>query len=186
VDSPVIWIAIAVALLIVVILIAVFAGRTRRSLRRRFGNEYDRAVAQHDSREAAHADLQARIERRSGYDVRDLDDSAALAYVERWRGIQRRFVEDPATGLLEADTLVVEVAEQRGYPAQGWDRQAADISVDHADAMDDYRRARAVAYDTRDGAAGTEEMRSALLRYRAMFERLVGRRVDEVDQEERA
>jgi len=179
VDSTLMWIALGVALLIVVVLIAVFAGRTRRSLRRRFGNEYDRAVAQHDTRDAAHAELQARIERRSGYDVRDLDDSDALAYVERWREIQRRFVDDPTTGLLEADTLVVEVAERRGYPADGWDRQAADISVDHADAMEDYRRARAVAYDTRDGAAGTEEMREALMRYRTMFERLVGRSVVE-------
>jgi hypothetical protein len=177
VDDSVLWIVAGVALLLVVVLIAVFAGRTRRSLRRRFGSEYDRAVAQHDSRDAAHAELQARIERRSGYDVRGLDDNAALAYVERWREIQRHFVDDPPTGLLEADALVVEVAEQRGYPADGWDRQAADISVDHADAMDDYRRARAVAHDTRDGSAGTEEMREALMRYRTMFERLVGRRV---------
>lgn len=178
-ENSLIWIVIGVVLVVVVVLIAVFAGRTKRSLRQRFGNEYDRAVAQHDTRDAAHAELQGRIERRSGYDVRDLEDSDALAYVERWREIQRRFVEDPATGLLEADTLVVEVAAQRGYAADGWDQQAADISVDHADAMDDYRRARAVAYDTRDGSAGTEEMREALMRYRAMFERLVGRRVVE-------
>ncbi|HSK90056.1 MAG TPA: hypothetical protein VK875_01970 [Euzebyales bacterium] len=181
-SETMIWIAAAAAILLVIVGIALFAGRTRRSLRRRFGNEYDRAVAQHDSREAAHQELQSRIERRGGYEVRDLDDSAAVAYVERWREIQRAFVADPATGLLEADALVVEVAEQRGYPAEGWDRQAADISVDHPDTMDDYRHARAVAYDTRDGTAGTEEMRDALLRYRTMFERLVGRQVTEGDR----
>jgi hypothetical protein len=178
-SNTVIWILVAGAVVLVVVLIAVFAGRSRRTLRRRFGNEYDRAVEQRGSREAAHDDLKARLDRRSSYELRDLTNSDALEYVEQWRLIQRRFVDDPSSGLLEADALVVRVAEQRGYPADGWDRQAADMSVDHADAMDDYRQARAVAYDTRDGAAGTEEMRAALLRYRTMFERLVGRSVVE-------
>lgn len=171
------WIVAAVAVVVVVVLIALFVGRTRRSLRRRFGTEYDRAVQQHDDRDAAHAELQSRLDRNRGYTITELDPTDAVELVEQWRALQRRFVHDPSTGLLEAEALVMEVAARRGYPADGWDRQAADISVDHPDAMDDYRRARAVAYDTRDGSAGTEEMREALMRYRTMFESLVGRSV---------
>ena len=82
------------------------------------------------------------------------------------------FTRQPATGLLEADEVVTALLSDVGYPTGEFDRQAADLSVAHAEVTDDYREGRAVVRDVRAGRAGTEEIRVALLRYRNVFERV--------------
>lgn len=171
--EPWMWIVIAV---VVVALIALavwwFMGRRKRQLRKQFGPEYDRTVKRLDTKDSAHDELEHRLERRDGYQLRSLSDDERTTYVTTWRELQRVFTKQPASGLLEADEVVTALLADVGYPTGDFERQAADLSVEHADVVDDYREARAVVRDVRDGKAGTEEIRIALLRYRTVFERV--------------
>ncbi|HEX6256055.1 MAG TPA: hypothetical protein VFZ70_09610 [Euzebyales bacterium] len=177
------WIALAVIALVIVALVVGFArGRDRRRLRKRFGPEYERTVKRRDSKDAAHDELERRLERHESYQLRSLDDDERERYVARWRELQRTFTRQPATGLLEADEVTTHLLADVGYPTDSFAQQAADLSVAHADVVDDYREARAVTHDVRGGRAGTEEIRVALLRYRKVFERVAEASV--IDDEE--
>lgn len=173
--EPWMWIVIGVvAALAVAAVIAVIRRRTsgQRRLEQRFGDEYDRTVERADSREQAHEELERRIERRDSFDLRSLDEGERDRYVERWREAQRTFVRQPATGLLEADGLLTSLLADVGYPTDGFEQQAADLSAAHSAVVHDYRAGRATVRDVREGRAGTEEIRSGLLRYRTVFERV--------------
>jgi hypothetical protein len=73
-----------------------------------------------------------------------------------------------------ADKLVQEVMTARGYPMGDFEQRAADISVDHAAVVDNYRAAHAVAVRDRSNQASTEDLRQAMVHYRALFEELLG------------
>jgi hypothetical protein len=177
------WIVLAiVALVLVGAVVWYVRGRDRRRLQQRFGPEYERTVRSRDTTEAAHDELERRVERHQSYDLRSLDDTERERYLARWRELQRAFTKQPATGLLEADRVTTELLADVGYPTDGFEQQAADLSVEHADVVDDYREARAVMHDVRGGKAGTEEIRVALLRYRTVFERVAD--VSVTDDEE--
>ena len=167
------WIVIAV----VVVLVAVGAilwerQRQGRRLRRRFGPEYDREVARHDDRAAAHDELERRIAHREEYELRELDDAERDDYARRWLAVQRTFTAQPGRALQEADEVVTALFIDLGYPSERFDDRAADLSVEHADVTRDYREARAVVEDVRDGRAGTEEIRRAMLAYRTVLQRV--------------
>lgn len=115
-----------------------------------------------------------RLERHADYQLRDLDDDERDRYADRWRTMQRTSTRQPATGLLEADGLLTAVLADVGYPTDSFEQQAADLSVEHAEVVEDYRAGRAVVADMRGGRAGTEEIRRALVRYRTVFERVAG------------
>lgn len=168
------WIAIAVAVVVVLAVVAYVVVRNRPSgrLKRRFGSEYDRTVEHAESKQQAHEELQGRLERHETYALRSLNDDERASYVDRWKQLQRDFVKEPATGLLEADELLTRLLADVGYPTNSFEQQAADLSAAHPDVADDYRAACAVVRDARDGRAGTEEIRRALLRYRTVFERV--------------
>ena len=80
--------------------------------------------------------------------------------------------------MAEADVLVMQVMRDRGYPVDDFDRRAADISVDHPDVVDHYRSAHDVAGRSRTTECSTEELREAVIHYRALFERLLEDRAD--------
>jgi hypothetical protein len=73
----------------------------------------------------------------------------------------------------EADRLVGDVMNARGYPVADFDQRAADVSVDHPHVVMHYRAAHATAARSADGQADTEELRQALIHYRALFEDLL-------------
>lgn len=176
--EPWMWIVIAVAVIVIVALVVLVLMRgTSRRLKKQFGPEYDRTVERLDSKEAAHEELERRAERHESYQLRSLDDAERDRYVQRWRQLQRLFVKEPANGLLEADNLLTDLLHDVGYPTGSFDQQAADLSVEHADVTTDYRNGRAVVRDVHHGRAGTEEIRQALLHYRAVFERVAGANV---------
>ena len=75
------------------------------------------------------------------------------------------------------DTLV------RGYPVDDFDQRAADISVDHPLVVTNYRAARDIAMRSRDGQASTEDLRQALVHYRALFEDLLESSKQPIEQE---
>lgn len=183
--QPWMWIAIGVAVAVVIALAVLWwLRRPSRQLQKKFGPEYDRAVEQLNDRQAAHDELQRRARRRESYELRSLTDAERDRYVRRWRTLQRHFTKQPATGLLEADELLVELLRDVGYPTDSFEQQAADLSVADAHVVSEYRDGHAVVIDVQHGRAGTEEIRRALLRYRDVFERVAETDVSETTREE--
>lgn len=146
--------------------------RLRVNLRERFGPEYERTVA---AVGPARADsvLRERAERVSRFNLRTLAPDQADAFAREWRRIQARFVDNPDGAVSEADHLVTQVMAARGYPLEDFDRRADDLSVDHPVVVQNYRTARTLALRRQRGEAGTEELRQAVVNYRALFDELL-------------
>jgi hypothetical protein len=150
-----------------------FRGRRTRTLKERFGPEYDRVAADAPTRREAEAELRERADRRESLDVRPLDPRARDRFSTQWRDVQAQFVDDPAAAVASADRLIQNVMHERGYPIEDFDRRAADLSVDHPTVVENYRAAHGVAVAHERGRAGTEELRKAIQHYRRLFEELV-------------
>jgi hypothetical protein len=169
-------IAIIVAVLAVVAVV-VFYLKTQRSrrLRERFGPEYDRAVSEAGSIRAE--SRLEKLERRvNKYNIRALEPSARDRYVQEWRLVQARFVDDPNNAVGAADRLLGEVMAARGYPVADFEQQADDLSVNHPLVIEHYRAGHTIAVRHAQGHATTEELRQALIHYRALFDELVDER----------
>ncbi|MDB5027760.1 MAG: putative secreted protein, partial [Candidatus Eremiobacteraeota bacterium] len=91
-----------------------------------------------------------------------------------WRSVQGRFVDEPGVAVGEADRLVNEVMRDRGYPPDDPQNRMDDLSVEHATVLGNYRTATAIAQRNARGEATTEELRVALVSYRALFADLLG------------
>jgi FtsZ-interacting cell division protein ZipA len=169
-----IWIVIAVAVVAIVV-IAWRASQHHRTteLRDRFGPEYDRVVGEADDRREAESQLVERRERRDAIDVRPLPAAARDRYATSWQQVQSRFVDDPSSALEDADILVVDVMGARGYPIDRFDDRTDTVSVDHPDVIEHYREGHRIAQLNQDGRASTEDLRQALVHYRAMFDVLL-------------
>jgi hypothetical protein len=146
--------------------------RSRR-LKERFGPEYDRAVNRAPDRDLAEAELQKREDRVKKYRIVPLSEHDRAHYQHAWDGVQNRFVDDPRGAAMQADELIFEVMERRGYPVNGFEQAAADLSVDHPTVVENYRAATGIAQRNRQGEAGTEGLRQALVYYRALFHELL-------------
>lgn len=144
------------------------------ALRNRFGPEYDRAVARHGSPQVAEKKLAERARRVEKLQIRDLDPGQRDRFAGEWRAVQAKFVDAPGGAVSEADVLVQRVMEARGYPVGNFEERAADLSVDHAGVVQNYRTARDIALRHRRGEATTEDLRKAFVSYRALFEDLLG------------
>ncbi|OSP42630.1 hypothetical protein B7767_14590 [Streptomyces sp. 13-12-16] len=167
---------VAVAVVAAVLISRARGPRHGAGLKRRFGPEYDRAVARHDGdAKAAERELAERVERHGDLRVRPLEPTERERYEVRWTAVQERFVDAPQEAVAEADRLIAELAADRGFPADGhYEDQLAALSVHHAHHVEGYRRVHRVAQArAHDGGAGTEEMREALVEARALFEELV-------------
>ncbi|TLQ46607.1 hypothetical protein [Streptomyces marianii] len=169
-------IAVIVLIVVVLLLIAVGAWLTirRRHLRERFGSEYDRTVESGDSRRAAERELRSREQRHRDLDIRELPPEARDRYSAEWTGVQERFVDDPSRCVDDADRLVTRLMSDRGYPTEGYEQQLRDLSVEHGGTLEHYRAAHDVGLRNREGRATTEELRGAMVHYRALFQELLG------------
>jgi hypothetical protein len=144
---------------------------TTADLRQKFGPEYDRAVLAHGSKaEAKLADREKRVEMLN---LRDLDATEHARYSEQWKAVQSRFVDSPKGAVAEADDLVSSVMKVRGYPVADFDQRAADISVDHPRVVENYRSAHEIAVRVGKDSTTTEDLRTAMIHYRSLFEELV-------------
>jgi hypothetical protein len=177
----------AIILAVVVVLVVVAAAwymmqRRSEELRKRFGPEYDRVITERgDARQAEH-ELAARQKRVERLDIHPLEQAQRERFIDAWQATQSRFVDAPAQAIEDADQLVSEVMLARGYPVGDFEQRAADISVDHPIVVENYRAARAIALANERGQAGTEDLRQAIIHYRALFEDLLETREREVAQ----
>jgi len=183
-----VWVLIAVGIAAVLALVVwqAFARRRTGRLQEQFGPEYNRAVDGATSKREAEADLQAREERRRQLDVRPLSQAARGRYMETWRITQAQFVDDPRGAVQSADSLIRSVMAERGYPVEDFEQRAADVSVDHPQVVENYRRGHSLARASAGGDQSTENLRQAMRHYRALFDELVEPAADEPVARERA
>ena len=183
-------IAITVVIIVVVLallaLVVMLVLRKRRStkLQDRFGPEYDRNVARTGNRRDAERQLGELAEQRDRLEIRPLTPAARDRYQSDWEGIQGRFVDEPSTAVSEASVLVDAVMRDRGYPVEDFDIKESLVAADHPGVAEDYRAARDI--QRRADADGverstTEELRTALVHYRALFGELLEGSSDATD-----
>jgi hypothetical protein len=169
--SPTGWIVLAVVVIAIILLVA-YIGMRRRSLRSRFGPEYERVAEQSGSKWRADSELAARQQRRQKLNIRSLGEEQRKRYGDQWQQVQADFVDQPYEAVASADRLVTQVMRERGYPMENFEQHANDLSVDYPELVDNYRGAHAIA--TQEKSANTEELRKAMLHYRGLFQELLG------------
>jgi hypothetical protein len=170
------WEIVALVAIFVVIALAVMLAVSRRRtrhLRSRFGPEYERTIRVSGDRRRAENELAQREKRVERLHIHPISPRHRDQFLEAWRKDQARFIDDPSGAVSEADRLVQEVMKHRGYPVVDFERRVEDVSVDHPHLVENYRAARAIAERNRRGEASTEELRKALVYYRALFEELL-------------
>ena len=143
------------------------------ALREQYGPEYDRTVRQMGDQRRAESELLKRQERVEQLDIRPLSASQRSEYMDRWRTVQAKFVDDPKGAVTDADGLVTDVLKARGYPIADFDQRAADLSVHHPRVVENYRAARDITLRHRRGEATTEDLRQAMVYCRALFQDLL-------------
>ncbi|HSK24693.1 MAG TPA: hypothetical protein VK906_16020 [Egicoccus sp.] len=176
--DPLVWIILAVVVVVAIVVLAIVMTKkrkrreeTRKHLRDRFGAEYDRTVGAARSRKEAEQELLAREQRRASFSIRPVPADLRDDFQARWDAIQADFVDAPHASLRHADELLDEIAVSRGYPDAAREQRLADLSVDHPAAVERYRSTR-----VEDGnELTTEQLRSALLASRDLFETMLNR-----------
>ena len=166
-------IAVVVVIAVVVIVAGVMVSRHQR-IQRRFGPEYTRVADELKSQLKADAEFADRERRVRQFHIQPLPEIGRTKYLAEWTAVQERFVDQPEQAVREAQRLVVTVMEKRGYPTEGYDQALADLSVEHAGTLDRLRAAHDVSERAIAGTASTEDLREAMINYRALFSELLG------------
>jgi len=168
-----------IAVIVVVVLVVVSVGwiwmrrqRTQR-LTGQYGPEYQRTVESAGDQREAERELDARQKRVKGFEIRALSTDERDRYLASWKESQAHFVDDPSGAISQADVLVQEVMRAHGYPMVDFEQRAADISVDHPHVLEEYRAAHNIAERHATGDVETEDLRQAMVHYRALFEDLL-------------
>jgi hypothetical protein len=168
------WIAIAAVLaLVIIVVMAVVASKrshgSHAQLKRQFGPEYERVVQQHGSVARAEQELRERHKRVHSSRVHPLSEEDRARFATEWEGVQTRFVDDPTGAVTVAEELITQVMLARGYSRESVEHRDVDLSVEHAAVVEHYRAAHALAQESQQGRANTEDLRQALVHYRALF-----------------
>jgi hypothetical protein len=175
-DTQTLVIVVLAVALVAVVGWILYDRRRSESLKSRFGPEYGRVVDDADDRRAAESELEARQRRVAKLDIQPVPEAERDRYAAEWKTVQAHFVDEPAAAISEADRLIGEVMEAQGYPMADFEQRAADVSVDHPNVVEHYREAHTIATlgAEQDGATDTEDLRQAMVHYRALFEDLLG------------
>jgi hypothetical protein len=170
-----IWIVIAVAVVLVIALVAMAMVKKRRRahLQDRFGSEYGRTIDESGNRRAAERDLREREAKHDELELRPLSEAARQRYTQQWTEMQSGFVDRPQIAVHDADRLITDLMRERGYPVDDFETRSELVSVDHPDVVENYRTAHGIAARTIEGRTTTEDLRQAVISYRALFEEML-------------
>ncbi len=138
-------------------------------LRSKFGPEYNRAVRSEGDAKHAEEVLHERQKRVEKLNIKALSASEREDFAQAWEQEQARFVDEPSTAVDNADRLVQRVMKARGYPVSDFEQRVADVSVDHPVVVENYRVAHDIAARGQNKQVSTEELREAMIHYRALF-----------------
>jgi len=173
--SSAIVMLIAVVLVVVALAVAGWlAIHRRRALRNRFGAEYDQVLAHQPSRAAAEQELRGRERKHAQLQLQALTPQARARYAAEWVDVQAHFVDSPTAAVYAADTLLTRLVNDIGYPTGSDDERLALLSVDHAGTPGRYRAAHEISLSNARGEASTEQLRQALVHFRALVAELLG------------
>jgi hypothetical protein len=173
--SPtIVIILIVVALVVAAAIVYGVRVARRKQLQTTFGPEYDRVVGGADSRTDGERELREREKRHAELELKPLSAESKARYSVAWEETQIQFVDAPEQAVATADDLVTRLIAERGYPTGGYDDQIATLSVEHARTLGHYRDAHAISERNKAGEADTEDLRQALVHYRALFADLLG------------
>lgn len=171
------WQIVAIIVVAIVALAAigwVYTQRQRtKRLSEQYGPEYQRTLQERGGQREAERELEERQERVRGYEIRALSAEQRDSYATRWRETQAEFVDDPSGAISKADGLVQDLMNARGYPMADFDQRAADVSVDHPQVVEEYRAAHVIAQRHAADGVETEDLRQAMVHYRALFDDLL-------------
>jgi hypothetical protein len=177
------WLIVVLLIVVVLAVGAVAVTQMRsRTLKQRFGPEYDRLVEEEGDKRRAESTLSERAKRRDALEIQDLDPDVLRAYAEQWREVQERFIDEPQQTVADADALVQKVMRERGYPVDEFDERIDMVSVDHPELAENYRVAHAT--QVRQDEASTDELRDAFQRYRSLFTELLAESTPVVEDQE--
>jgi FtsZ-interacting cell division protein ZipA len=169
------WMILAAVVVLAAIAVGAWFYRRQQShkLQDHYGTEYTRTMTELGSRTKAESDLRAREKRVERLELIPLAAPDAARFTRAWQDLQGRFVDNPKGVVVQAEQLVRELMEKRGYPMGDFERRAGDISVDHPEVVANYRAAQSIAVRDQRGSADTEELRKAVVHYRALFDELL-------------
>ena len=173
--DPRILVSVVVAAVVIIVVAALLVMRKRKSdqLKQRFGSEYDRLAQQDGGARHAEDVLAEREKRVEKFPIRPLPAGDRERYTQEWGVVQKRFVDDPAAAVTEADKLVTTVMGARGYPMVDFEQRAADVSVNYPGVVQNYRSAREIVVRHGKGQSTTEDLRQAMVYFRSLFEELL-------------
>ena len=195
--STALIVTIVVVIVVVILLLAIFFAARRSRARRQeqqrertreeFGSEYERTAQEKGSEEEAERELRrrrGRVERN----IEPLPDERRDHFEAQWGEVERVFVDNPEKSIEMADRTVSDILHERRFvtdSSQSDEETEKNLAVLHPDVADDYREARRMRADvvarsggSSGGDAGehsTEDLRQAIQRYRAVYDRLVER-----------
>jgi FtsZ-interacting cell division protein ZipA len=171
------WQMIAIIVIAIVALAVIGWAITRQQRTKRlteqYGPEYERTVKERGDQRDAERELEERQQRVRDYEIHPLPAQERDAYATRWRETQAEFVDDPSGAISKADGLVQDLMSARGYPVADFEQRAADVSVDHPHVVEEYRAAHAIAQRHAADGVQTEDLRQAMVHYRALFDDLL-------------
>jgi hypothetical protein len=172
------WVTVLIIVLAVLVIAAAVMAVMRASRRRqartaglkeRFGPEYDRLLAD-GSQKKAERELTERERRHAALDIKPLPETDRARFAQSWQDAQLSFLDSPTTAVRDAEALVIQVVTARGYRTRDdLAAQADELSVEHARQLNNLREAHAISEAAGDGKATTEDLRQAMVRYRALF-----------------
>jgi hypothetical protein len=165
-------IAIVIVLVIIAVVAALAARRGKISRpvdRKRLGPEYSR-LADEVGTKKANAEFDKRQRRVEGLGIKSLSPERRGQYETQWLAVQETFIDNPQTSVRNAASLVSAVAADRGYEVADAEQFRTDLSVHYGKHLDGYRSALGVTQHA--DTARTEDLRQALLDYRALFQEL--------------
>ena len=172
-DTNTIIIIVAALAVLAVVAFGLMKRRRTSSLRDRFGPEYERTIEETGGRGKAETALHDREKRVEAFAIQPLRAGERARYGAAWRKVQGDFVDDPKAAVTRADDLLAEIMSARGYPVGDFEQRSADLSVDHPVVVQNYRAAHEIAERHARGDATTEDLRQAMIHYRALFDDLV-------------
>jgi hypothetical protein len=172
------YILVVVLILLVVgaVLGKVFYARHKRSekLQHKFDAGDDRVDESVESDQKSHSTVGKRQKKVKALDIRPLSTNQREQFMADWLDVQSSFVDEPGQALIDADLLISEVMKVRSYPVSDFEQRAADLSHSYPELIGNYRAARAISLKNENQQANTEELRTAMINYRSLFDELLG------------
>jgi hypothetical protein len=149
------------------------AERRHRELRARFGPEYDVALSELGDVARADQELARRARRVEHFRFRDLSVADRQRFASAWQELQVKFIDDPPIAVSSANDLINQLMRARGYPTESFEQRVADLSVEHPRVVQHYRAAHVLSRSVHNGTVDTEQLRQAVIHYRALFAELL-------------